>query len=191
MLLPPTASRAGRRPPSDAAPWGDPLFLGFLFLLGLELLGLSLLRLGLLLLFGLELLGLLGLGFLGLLGLGLLGLLGLRLLHDLAFLDAPAPGARLLVAHLDERLEAHQVRLQSPPRHPEAGRGLLEQPLRLEVEDDLDPGKPVAQLVERYDARRLRPTQALPCDPLVRPLIGDLGLPLASDAPDLLVPDEV
>src|SRR5215216_6482303 len=118
-------------------------------------------------------------------------ILGAALCVDLAVPHMSAPSAGLLLAHLDERLEAHEVLLQGTPRYPEAGSRLLEQPLRLEVDTDFDSRQAVAQAVEGDHAGYLGPAQALPGDPLVRPLLGDLDLPLARRAQDRSLPEEV
>jgi len=113
----------------------------------------------------------------GLLRLAPLAAAGAPLLDDLALLDAAGPGARRLVAHLDEGLEAHEVGLQRTPGQPHPRGGLLEEPLRLEVHVHLDARQCLAELVERHDAHDVRPTLAAPGDPPARGLLGDLRLP--------------
>jgi hypothetical protein len=63
-------------------------------------------------------------------------------------------------------------------------------PLGLEVDRHRDPGQVVAEPVEGDDADRLRAALAAPRDPLARLLLGDLGLPRAADAPDVLMPHQ-
>jgi hypothetical protein len=107
------------------------------------------------------------------------------LLHDLAVLDLAAPGAGLLLLHLDERLEARQVGADRAldVTHP-AGR-LLEQRAGLDVEVELDPRQPRRELVEAHDAGVRDALGHAPLDALVRTLGLDPGRELLRLAPDL------
>src|SRR4051812_30727726 len=112
------------------------------------------------------------------------------LLGDVAVLDDAAPRAGLLVAHLDERLEALEVGARRPLGEPRPAGDLLDRALGVDVDVELDARQAVAELVEGDDADVLHAARRPPDDPLVGHLLDDLGLPHAPDAPHLLVEDD-
>ena len=63
---------------------------------------------------------------------------------------------------------------------------LLEEALGLEVHGHLDAGEPGRELVKGDHAGVLEAVHAAPDDPLVGPLLHDLGLEVAAEAPHLL-----
>ena len=79
------------------------------------------------------------------------------LLDQLAVLDHAAPGAGLELLHLDERLEAVQVRTHRTLHVTHAPRRLLDQRPRIHVEVELDPRQPRRQLVEGHDTQMRDP----------------------------------
>src|SRR5262249_28722792 len=109
----------------------------------------------------------------------------------LTLVDPAAPGAALLAARSDERLEAVEVRPGRALVEAQAGGHLLDEPRGLPVEDELDPRELRRELVERDDAGALAAAGELPLDPLVRDLLGDLRVPGPAAAPDVLVPGEL
>ena len=70
---------------------------------------------------------------------------------ELAVLDHAAPRARLELLHLDERLEARQVRAHRTLDVTHATRRLLDQRAGIDVEVDLDPGQARSELMEAHD----------------------------------------
>ena len=123
------------------------LFLLFLVLVGLDW-GSVLLVLVLVLVLGVLLLvEVLDVAVLALLVVGVV-----VLLDQLAVLDHAAPGARLELLHLDERLEAVQVGADGALDVAHSARGLLEQRAGVHVEVDLDPRQLGRELVEGHDA---------------------------------------
>src|SRR5918992_1058594 len=107
------------------------------------------------------------------------------LVDELAVLDHAAPGARLELLHLDERLEAMQVGTHRALDVPHPAGGLLDQRAGVHVHVQLDPRQTRRQLVERHDARVRDALGHLPLDPLVRALRLDVGLEFLLLAPDL------
>jgi hypothetical protein len=97
---------------------------------------------------------------------------------------APRRRASLGPAGLDEGLEPLQVGLDPPADDAELVAGGLHDALRLEVHLQHDPGPAGVEPVEGDHPGLLRPVHGRPGDPLVRVLLGDLGLELPVDPAD-------
>src|SRR4051794_37973025 len=110
---------------------------------------------------------------------------------DLTVVDGAAPGAALLLGHHHVGLEAVHVGPDSALDVTHAARSLLDQRAGLDVDVDLDPRQPRADLVEGDDAGVRDALRDLPLDALVRALLDDLGLELLGLAPDLRLEVEV
>src|SRR5204862_7836905 len=66
---------------------------------------------------------------------------------DLAFLDLTAPGAGLLLVHLHVRLEALEVRARRALDEAQAAAELLDRPVGVDVEVELDAREALGQIV--------------------------------------------
>src|SRR5690242_7864260 len=96
-----------------------------------------------------------------------------------------APGAGLAALLFDELAEALQVALHPAVDHAQLVAGRLDQALRVVVHLDGDPGVLVVEAVEGDDPGLLLTVGGLPRHPLVRDLLGDLGVELTLDPADL------
>ena len=104
----------------------------------------------------------------------------------LAVLDRSAPAA----SSASSAISAYALKRCRSPRTARFAKRIpasrfLEQAFGLDVEGHLDPGEPRGQLVEGDDAAVREALLDVPLDPLVGPLLDDLGLELPGDPPDL------
>lgn len=107
------------------------------------------------------------------------------LLDDFTVLDHPAPGACLVLEHLDERLIAMQVAARCALDEPHSARGFLERATWLDIKQQVDPGQARPELVEADQPGMGYPVGHAPLDPLAWSLRLDLGDELLLLAPDL------
>src|SRR4051812_23132856 len=98
-------------------------------------------------------------------------------LGEVVLLDLAAPGARLRAALLDELLEPLEVALDPVVRDPGRVADLLHRAFRLDLHLDGDAGGVVVEAVEGDDAAIGGAARRGPGHPLVRRLLGDLGVP--------------
>src|SRR6185503_15135841 len=100
---------------------------------------------------------------------------------DPAALDATAPGAGRFGPRLDEVAEADEVTADPPLDDAEGVRGLLHEPLRLDVELDLDDRPIRPDRAELNPSVVLGPVDAAPGHDLIGLLLEDLGPPVLHD----------
>src|SRR5919204_3407221 len=105
-------------------------------------------------------------------------------LPDLAVLDLAAPAPALVTTGLQEFFEALEVAFDAPFDQAERVCRVLDRAFGVVVELQHHPRAVVRDAVKGHGARVPCTTAARPGDPLIRPLLDDLGFPLLVLASD-------
>src|SRR5215213_6717099 len=105
-------------------------------------------------------------------------------------MDLAAPGSGFRASPFDEGLELLQIGLDASTDKAELLSDVLDDPLRVVVDDRRHPGLVRPQRLEADDAGVLAAARATPGDMLIGDLIGDRGVPLLLFAGDRCLPVE-